>query len=142
MPQSSIVGILLDYPKNYTIVESTENNGILQHDAFSWKVERTAFVTKNSRSADSLFTEKTVQTWLNEMNTEQRSAFINALFSLIEATGAHTLSELRDNWLYNSASIIKSVHSMDVKTKETVFAIIKLFLKAVGSNIPHIKGLI
>lgn len=142
VPQSSIVGILLDYPKNYTIVESTENNGILQHDAFSWKVERTAFVTKNSRSADSLFTEKTVQTWLNEMNTEQRSAFINALFSLIEATGAHTLSELRDNWLYNSASIIKSVHSMDGKTKETVFAIIKLFFKAVGSNIPHIKGLI
>ena len=141
VPQSSVVGILLDYPKNHTVVESSENNGLLQHDAFSWKVKGTAFVTKNERSADSLFTEKTVQTWLAEMDTDRRKAFIDALFSLIEATGSRTLTELRDNWFYNSAAIIKSLHSMDFKTKKNVFAIITLFFKAAGSNIPRIKGL-
>ena len=37
LPQSSIVGLLLEHVDNYEVVRS-HNSGPLQHDAFSWEI--------------------------------------------------------------------------------------------------------
>ncbi len=42
VPESSVVGMLLEHEEKYTIVKSTQV-GILQHDAFSWEVLGTKF---------------------------------------------------------------------------------------------------
>lgn len=37
LPQSSVVGMLLDHEEDYTVIHSTQN-GLLQHDPYSWEV--------------------------------------------------------------------------------------------------------
>ena len=43
VPQTSIVGMLLDHEERYTVVRSRQV-GLLQHDPFSWQVEWPDFV--------------------------------------------------------------------------------------------------
>ena len=49
LPQSSLVGILLDTSNNYKIVKSSRLS-VMQHDPFSWLVEKDDFVYANKRS--------------------------------------------------------------------------------------------
>lgn len=141
IPQSSIVGVLLKHPYELTIVKSSENNDIIQHDIFSWELTGIEFLTVLKRSKDSLFREKTVKTWIEAVEHDKRKEFVNALFSVLDATGATTLSELNSNWIKNSAAVIKNMHEMEKETKDNIFKIIKIFFHSIKVNIPPIKDL-
>lgn len=141
IPYSSIVGVLLQHPYDFTIVASSKTNDIIQHDIFSWQVKGTEFVTVLKRSRESLFREKTVKTWLEAVEHEKRKEFVNALFSVLDATGAKTLSELNSNWVKNSAMVIKNMHEMEKETRDNIFKIIKIFFHSIKVNIPPIKEL-
>ena len=43
IPKSSVVGMLLEHDEDYTVVDSNQQ-GLLQHDGFSWVVRGPAFV--------------------------------------------------------------------------------------------------
>jgi len=138
VPRSSVVGVLLHHAPKLTVVHSCETNGIRQHDLFSWQLHGSAFALSEKRSDESLFTENTVKAWLKEVPKDSRAEFIDRLFEIAGAGGALTLAELKARWLQTSAAAIKTLHTMDGRTKEHIFNIFKLFLKAVRSNMPGI----
>ena len=43
LPESSIIGMLLEHQEDYEVVESSQS-GIQQHDAMSWEVLGPSFV--------------------------------------------------------------------------------------------------
>lgn len=43
VPKSSVVGMLLEHGEDYVVVDSREQ-GLMQHDGFSWQVLGTGFV--------------------------------------------------------------------------------------------------
>ena len=53
------------------------------------------------------------------MSAEERSSFAEVLFSIIDATGAKTLTDLSDAKLKNIGVILKSIRSLD-KDKRTM----------------------
>ena len=59
IPQSSIIGRLLEHRENCIVIESTEK-GIYQHDIFSWQVLGTNVVTIRNVTNDSEFFDKTI----------------------------------------------------------------------------------
>ena len=142
VPQSSVVGILLEYPKKHTVVQSDAANGVLQHDAFSWQFHGKEFATLSKRGDDSMFAENTVKTWLEGLDKKARKEFINTLFDAAGAAGALTLTDLKNRWVQTSAAALKKLHDTDSKTKERIFAILKLFVKSVQSNMPAIGDLL
>ena len=90
IPQSSVVGLLLDYHTDYTVVHSV-NNGILQHDSFSWQMENPFTFTPEADIDDSSrIMKEGMHNWLKVCSAEQRRAFTDALFETIGATDAHT----------------------------------------------------
>lgn len=141
IPQSSIVGVLLKHPYEFMIIESSEGNGIAQHDIFSWQVEGTKFITTAERSKDSIVTEMAVKAWLEAVEHKKRKEFIQELFTVLDATEAKTLAELNQNWIKNSATVIKSMHEMKKETKDQIFKIIKIFFESLRIKIPSIKEL-
>lgn len=141
VPESAVVGILLNHSDTYTVIESSETNGVNQHDAFSWLVQGKTFAVKSKRSDESLFSEKTVSAWLQQVPPEARAEFINTLFDAAASGGALTLTELKARWIQTSAAILKKLHNADPDTKERIFTIFKLFVKAVRSNLPVIVSL-
>ncbi|MGI5174642.1 DUF2974 domain-containing protein [Treponema sp. OMZ 840] len=142
VPQSSVVGILLQHSQSHRVVQSTETNGVSQHDVFSWQLHGKNFATLEKRSDESLFAENTVASWLKEVPKDSRAEFINLLFKAAGSAGALTLTELKNRWLQTSAASIKMLHNMDAQTKDNIFRIFKLFLKAVRFNMPGIGDLL
>lgn len=132
IPQSSIVGLLLEHEEGFTIVESKET-GIMQHDPFSWQIKGKKFIESTSLSNESVFLDKTLKTWLSQLPAGDRELFIDAFFNVLEATQAKTLSDLAANWLKYSPSIFKSLASMDNSTRDVIKKAFHLLIQAAGS---------
>ena len=83
VPQSSVIGMLLEHEEPYTVIRSKQM-GLLQHDFYSWEVLGPGFIPMEEVTADSRFVSSTVKNWLGSMNSQERSQVVDALFGLLE----------------------------------------------------------
>lgn len=82
LPQSSVVGMLLEHEEPYTVVRSRQLS-LLQHEPFSWEVLGGDFVRMEEIDENSRFLDKTIKTWLADTTMEERSKFVDAVFELL-----------------------------------------------------------
>ncbi len=94
LPEADIVGILLEHEERYHAVKSTAT-GVWQHDGFSWELMGTSFVYGSDIKRSSKRTDKTLRAWVDDMDMELREQFVKKLFSLFEAAGARTLTDVK-----------------------------------------------
>lgn len=146
MPQSSVVGMLLNQSGLYQVVGSDES-GVMQHDAFSWKVIGPNFVYLEGLSTGSIKFNAALREWLNNVPLEERKEFIDALFTILEATGARTLREFTQDKLAASKAMIASFKQLEPETQthlknlfETFFSEIQKMLRSSFSE--EIRSLI
>lgn len=71
VPQSSVIGMLMEHEEDYVVVQSRQI-GIMQHDPFSWDVMGADFVRLDSVSESSKFIDKTIKEWLSKVEPSQR----------------------------------------------------------------------
>jgi len=119
VPQTSIVGMLLEHEEKYTIVKSSET-GFFQHDLYSWQVMGKELVCLDKVTQSSRFIDQTLKAWLRSMDTEKRGEFVDALFSVIASTGVKTFDQLADNWYDNALRIGKTLYRMDPKMRRMI----------------------
>ena len=91
IPEASVIGMLLSHQKDPRIVASTQK-GILQHDAFTWEVMGSSFIEKESLTRRAAASNRSLHKWIDHMDKKQREHLIGELFSVLEATGADTIS--------------------------------------------------
>ncbi|MCI1208214.1 MAG: DUF2974 domain-containing protein [Treponema sp.] len=139
-PRFSIVGMLFRHFDKYTVVES-DQDGIMQHDPFSWHVNPCSFVTAEDFEEGSIYWDRTLNTWFESLTLEQREQFVETIFGLLQVTDARTNSELEANWLKNSPKIVKALASIDSQTRDGVMTTIRLLFKIAKKNLPEIRGL-
>ena len=93
VPQSSLVGMLMEHDENYQIIYSNKN-GLMQHDPNSWAVCRNQYVYLEERSAFGEHSDAAMRLWLESMSAQERHDLVDDLFEVLESTGAKTLTEL------------------------------------------------
>lgn len=93
VPQSSLVGMFMEHDENYEIIYSAKS-GLMQHDPFSWAVNRNRYVYLDNRSAFGEHSGASLRLWLDSMTAEDKQNLIEDLFEVLESTGAKTLTEL------------------------------------------------
>ena len=120
IPQSSIIGLLLEHEENYTIVHSTQAVNVMQHDVFSWEVQRNHFEYLETVTNSSKFIDTTLKAWIADMSTEQREKFIDAVYSIISETNLQSFKELSDNYIASAKSITNSIKNLDEDTRQAV----------------------
>lgn len=118
LPQSSVVGMLLEQQEEYTVVES-DTIGILQHNPFSWVVEDGEFhklerLTRGAQKIDGVLDK-----WLKGLSREEREQFVEVLFSVLSAGEATTISELNENWKSEIFSMLKAIRGIRFDKRET-----------------------
>ena len=86
VPQSSVIGMLLEHEEPYTIIKSNQVS-VLQHDPYSWEVMGPNFVPMQSITADSQFVNQTIKAWVASMDTQERNRLVDALFGLLGTGG-------------------------------------------------------
>lgn len=129
VPQSSIVGMLLEHEEDYVVIQSTQT-GIFQHDAFSWQLVGRHFIELDSTDARSRRIDKAIKTWLNSLEKEEIERFVDELFNLITATGAKTLTDLTKDRGKNIGALLKALSDMDETTHKNLAHILKkLFIQ-------------
>lgn len=133
MPQTSIIGRLLNHKEDITILKSTQT-GIMQHDLYSWQVLGDKFVRAEFTNS-SEFIDKTISNWLKEVEQTQREMFIDTLFEILNTTQAETLSEISDKLFTNAKIMVKSYQKLDSESKKMINATLNVLLKVGRENI-------
>ena len=125
VPQSSVVGLLLEHEESYTIVHSCETVNLMQHDVYSWEVEQKRFAYVETVTDGSRFIDATVKAWLAALEPAQREKFIDAVYDILRQTNAHTLRELRENWLSSGVTILRALRELDEDTRNMMAQVLQ-----------------
>lgn len=133
VPQSSVVGMLLEHEEHYTVVHSTQK-GLMQHDPYSWETLGTDFVRLDTISNGSRFIDQSLKTWVAQMDVSQREQFFDTLYHVLKATKAERVTELSEGWLKNAVVILRSFQNIDEQSRQHVFQMLSLLLAAAKDN--------
>ena len=98
LPESSIVGMLLEHQESYRVVRSS-HSGIQQHDAMSWEILGNSFVYVEEVAAQSVLLDETMKAWLYQLDGEEREQIVDTIFGMLEAANIRTLEDFyRSKW--------------------------------------------
>ncbi len=121
VPESSIVGMLLDHEEPYRIVKSTAK-GLFQHDGFSWELIGDHFSTLTHLSSESRLVDRTLKLWLAEMDNAAREEFVDSMYAILCATNARTLTELNTD----RKALLASLRGIDPKSRDMLVKLVLL----------------
>ena len=124
VPQSSLIGMLLESQENYTIIKSNAS-GIMQHDPYSWEIEDNRFVTLSEITRGAKYFDSTISSWLSTLSDEKRETFVDLLFRIVEASGANTIYDMTDMKLKKLKDMLGELKNVDSETKRFALKTIK-----------------
>lgn len=130
LPESSIVGMLLEHEERYEVVKSSQS-GIWQHDSLSWEVMGGSFIHLDDITDESKSIEKTMKQWLDNMSPEDREIFVDNIFDALAKVEAKTLTDLNTD----RKKIRKAWGNLDAETKNAMYKYVKLLFKERTKNI-------
>lgn len=93
VPQSSVIGMLLEHEEPYTIIKSNQVS-ILQHEIYSWEVVGKNFIPMEEITADSRFLNLTIKNWASQMTVQERNQVVDTLFTLLNSGDVKTASDI------------------------------------------------
>lgn len=136
VPQSSVVGMLMEHEEHYTVISSTQIS-LWQHDPYSWEICGNDFIRLSRVDTSSIVLDTTIKHWIADLSKEQREAFIDAIFAILSTTNAESFKELNENRMKNVAIMLKAFNETDKETRKMVSDILK---KLFGSMKETIDG--
>ena len=117
IPQSSIIGLLMEYFRPYTVVRSNAL-GISQHDPMTWQVYGPRFEEVESGvDHTAVVMRDTLHDWLDNSTPEQRGAFVDVLFRYVETTKATRLSDLTNEKLRSLLVMVGNRKEVDPEAR-------------------------
>lgn len=132
LPQSSIVGMLLNYHPVYTVVRAN-TLGVLQHDALSWQVQNGAFEQLESVDHTAKLTDETIHAWLAGIGLEERRQLVDTLYDVVEASRAELVTELVSDWRDSANRMLEAYRDLSADFKKNVRRLLRsLFATGAG----------
>lgn len=124
LPQSSIVGMLLEHQENFCIVRSNKT-GLMQHDQYTWEIKENDFIYIEHLTKDAKFVDKTLTDWLNQISKENRERFVDALYSVLNANTLTTIDDFRADWQTTVPATFHAISHLDGDTKKFLLHTLK-----------------
>ena len=134
LPESSVVGMLLEHEEAYQVVRSTQV-GLMQHDGFSWQVLGTQFVHLSGLTEGGRIVDSALRDFVRGLDQEQRIRFVDALFEVLTCTNAETLTDLKDGGFRTAYSMLKTVRSLDPDTRQALSGTLGLLVRSGAKSV-------
>lgn len=129
IPQGSIVGMMLETPKQAHIVKSVAIGGIAQHDTFSWQIENKHFVLLNTLNPDSIQTDKTLKEWVDAVPDDDLKDFFDVFFGLILDAGINSINDLTKLENFNKIlAVFENANALTDQEREMLTRLAKLLI--------------
>lgn len=137
IPQSSLVGMLLENQEDYLVVRSSSVS-LWQHDPFSWMVEDGQFCMLSGLTPGAKMRDAALNEWIRNLSEEERERFVDALFEVIAVNGIDTISEFSSGWKKNIPAAFQKVSQLDAETREFVFCTLRNLASLRMKNFPEL----
>ncbi len=134
IPQSSIIGRLLEHEGDCRVIHS-DDSGLGQHDPYTWQVLGAEFQWEDDVDATSLVVDQSIKSWLDSMAPEEREAFINQVYTAMQATNVKTLREFSEDKVKNYASLLRTWRELPQDSRHFMTASTKKLLGAIRSTL-------
>lgn len=129
IPQGSIVGMMLETPKQAQIVKSTAIGGLAQHDTFTWQISDQTFVLLDNLNPDSLQVDKTLKNWVNSVSDEELKDFFDLFFGLILDAGICSINDLTKLENFNKIlAVFENANALTDQEREMLTRLAKLLV--------------
>jgi len=133
LPQSSVVGMLLEHEEEFTVIHS-RSIGLLQHEVYTWEVMGCSFVVEEEVTDSSQFIDKALKQWLQKMPKEKREEFVETVFSILNDCDAVTLKELFSR--KNVVTVMKNLREMEGTDRMLIQEGMGLLSQSLRKNLP------
>ena len=107
LPQTSIVGRILDNNNEHIIVKS-DAKAFMQHDIYSWEVKGTSFIQIEEVTKESEFAYKFIKDWLEKTDSGDRERFINIVYDILVQSDINSFVDLPKLILTNTKNVLKT----------------------------------
>ncbi len=132
VPESSIVGVLLEHETDYRVVKS-DVKGLAQHDPITWQVKGADFEYATERTAFGVRTEAIADRFLNTFSPERKRLFTEALFTVLEATEEETITGIVANKTRSLKNVLRSLADLDEPVRDVLIETVSALADA-GKN--------
>ena len=129
VPKASLVGMLLEHEEDYIVVDS-DQKGLMQHDGFSWVVLGDHFVRLESVTRQGRLHDLALKEWVRNMPLDQREKFVEGLFAVLTASGARTLTDLKEERFKAAGAMVKAMADMEKDTREALLYAVKVLFRS------------
>lgn len=136
IPESSIIGILLEHEEPYTVIKSRQIS-ILQHEPYSWEIQGGDFIHLDEISAGSRFADETIKSWIADMTSAERETFVDAIYALLSEGGVSQVSDLLQP--KSILAFLRSLKSNDATRRLLTGEMVEL-LKAAGETLVKFRA--
>lgn len=137
VPQDSVIGMLMNGGEPYTVIRST-GSGLQQHNNFLWQIEDGALVPESGLTQQSRYASSTLRTFLGSLSIPQRRTVVDALYSILTATGAKKISQIPLGALMNLDAVLKATAGLTGQQRR---ALLGAVLKLLGAGASHLDVL-
>lgn len=136
LPESSIVGMLLEHQEKFEVVQSTER-GVGQHDAMSWEVLGTSFCYVEHLAAESILLDETMKKFIEQLNNQERELLINAVFSLLEEAQIKTVDDFYNSKWKKLQELLRAETRLPEEAQKVFAKAIRSFWKSGNETLRH-----
>lgn len=140
VPQSSVFGMMLEHQEAYTVVQS-RRKGFMQHDIYSWEVDRTDLISLPKTTATSAFFDHTLTSFIDGMTFEEREQLAEGVFEILNSADVVTFDEMLENMMKSIGKFLGSMKNMDSDTRSLILSQIGKLLKHAGKNLSDVNPL-
>ena len=124
IPHYSFFGIVLGHEENYHVIQS-HNEGMLQHNSFSWHVTKDDFVNDELSYESVQFAIKVIL-FLEKMTIEEKRLFVETMFGLFDSLNLHTFHELSHITYKQILAAIKELTLLDNKMRKMLIEVLHI----------------
>ena len=112
VPQSSLIGIILDPSQDFAVVHSTAS-GFNQHDLFSWEIRQRDFVYLPTLDLRSRYAQKLLNQWVADLDDATKQQALDAAYQVVQNTGQETFADLAKQPATSAKAILSGLKVTD-----------------------------
>ena len=141
VPSEGIVGMLMNGGQPYTVIAS-EGSGLQQHNTFLWKLSGGQLVKEDGLTQQSRYASDTLRTFLSSLSIAQRRHVVDALYSILTATGAKKIGQIPLGALMNLDRVLLATAGLTPQQHKALLGAVLKLLGAGASNLDQLlKGM-
>ena len=87
LPQTSVIGRLLNSNSEYEVVHSDSPTVFMQHDVMTWQIDVTRIERVQETTEESRYLQQVFSQWNNKLSYEDKYVFLNTMYDILTESG-------------------------------------------------------